>query len=497
MSWTFGRSTWLGPAADARSPKVLTLLVAFGVLAAWTALTNIPFYALDGADDAFYVETAHLWTKGVPPYVGAFDVKAPGFFAVLATVQVFLGASLATLRATAILSTALAAASLYRLCREFNDRAVAVLCAIVYPVLFEIFGDAAYALLCALTLLAFLAALSRQPPMRKAVLAGLAIGAACAVKQTAAFEATALLIIIASDPAVKGRRLKAASAFLACASVAPLGFVIYYALRGDLGVFFSDVVVLALRRPDSTTEAISFWDGFRRSLVLLLPILPVTLMAIFALAKWRRLAARFPIGSVSIWLAATILSILVQHAISPYYLTPAFAPLLLLAAAGLTTAVEGRSRRTLAVVLAIFGATTIFMAARLRGEALVNRLKPKDDLAILEATSTIEATHPKPTDRLFVVTRGGWIYLATDLAPPTPYFHWFHTLCDFPGAGRSRLAETMAAQPRYVVVADPSKRFSCEQDSNWVVVNDTLRSSYRLLDRAQGAFDSYFVYERN
>src|SRR5271168_3176331 len=141
--------------------------LVFLAVVAWTALVHLPFYGLDGPDDAFYVEAAHLWTKRAPPYVGAFDVKAPGFFAVLAAAQLVFGASLATLRGV--------------------------------PILFEIYGDAAYAVLCAFTALAFLAALSDLPPMKKAVLAGLAIGAACSVKQTAALEALVLMAILARE----------------------------------------------------------------------------------------------------------------------------------------------------------------------------------------------------------------------------------------------------------------------------------------------------------
>jgi len=65
--------------------------LVFLAVVAWTALVYLPFYGLDGPDDAFYVEAAHLWTKGAPPYVGAFDVKAPGFFAVLAAAQLAFG----------------------------------------------------------------------------------------------------------------------------------------------------------------------------------------------------------------------------------------------------------------------------------------------------------------------------------------------------------------------------------------------------------------------
>ena len=45
---------------------------------------RLPLWRMDGLDDAFYVEVAHLWTRGLPPYLYAYDVKPPGFFALLA-----------------------------------------------------------------------------------------------------------------------------------------------------------------------------------------------------------------------------------------------------------------------------------------------------------------------------------------------------------------------------------------------------------------------------
>ena len=471
-------------------------LGVFVAVAAWTALVYLPFWSLDGPDDSFYVEAAHLWTRGLPPYVGAFDVKAPGFFAVLAAAQLVFGAHLATLRGVTILFTAIAATALFCMSRAFHRRSTAVLSAALFPILFEIYGDAAYAVLCGFTGLAFLAALSKLAPIRKALLAGLAIGAACSVKQTAALEALALLALIACDPAAKGKIAGAIAAFLAAASLAPLGFFAYYAIRGDLGVFLADVVGFALQRPDSATDAISFSAGLRRALTLPIPLLPVCALAFLALAAWRRLPAGFPVGAIALWLAAVLVSIAVQHAVSAYYLAPALAPLLLLASSGLATAVEASGPRRIVAALAMFGAVAVATSAALRGEAVLRGLRPVDRKALESAAAAIEAARPAPTDKLLVVSRGGWLNVATDLAPPTPYFHWFHTLCDFPGAGAGRLAEALAAGPRFLVLADPSKRFSCELDSHRALIQAAL-ASYRLLIRADGDYDSYAVYRRN
>jgi hypothetical protein len=78
-----------------------------------------------------------------------------------------------------------------------------------------------------------------------------------------------------------------------------------------------------------------------------------------------------------------------------------------------------------------------------------------------------------------------------------PYFHGFHTHCDLSGAGAGRLGEALPSRPRFLVVADPSKRFRCEFDSHRALIEDALASSYRLLIRADRSYDSYGVYERN
>src|SRR5260370_36239484 len=71
--------------AGARDPPLdYILILTFAAIVVWTTLVNSPFFHLEESDDAFYTLVAHFWTQGLPPYVSAFDVKAPGFFALLA-----------------------------------------------------------------------------------------------------------------------------------------------------------------------------------------------------------------------------------------------------------------------------------------------------------------------------------------------------------------------------------------------------------------------------
>ena len=106
---------------NARPMRPPEAWVVLPLLAAWAMIVSIPFFTLEGSDDGFYTEVANLWTKGSPPYVGAFDVKAPGFFALLALAQLMLGPALATLKIVATAFSALATTSLYALCRRYDS----------------------------------------------------------------------------------------------------------------------------------------------------------------------------------------------------------------------------------------------------------------------------------------------------------------------------------------------------------------------------------------
>jgi hypothetical protein len=95
--------TWPPGAADARDPPFDHMpILTFAAIGAWTILVNAPFFRLEESDDALHTLVAHFWTQGPPPYVGAFDVKALGFFAILALAQLCCGPSLATLKFVSI-----------------------------------------------------------------------------------------------------------------------------------------------------------------------------------------------------------------------------------------------------------------------------------------------------------------------------------------------------------------------------------------------------------
>jgi hypothetical protein len=477
------------------SPVVAALAV-YGAALAWTVLVRLPLWRMDGLDDAFYVEVAHLWTRGALPYVGAFDVKPPGFFAILAGAQILLGPSLDSLRAVAVAFDALAAAAMFFVGRRFGGASLGLFAAILYPVLSELVtSNDAYSPLAALTILAFLAALSPLGLMKRAALAGLFIGAAGAVKQTAGFEAVALVVILLSAPESAGRRGRAALAFALAASVAPLGFLLYFAGHGAARALIDDALFGALGRPASASEGLSFIDGVGRYFVLQKSVVAIFGLACLALLRRRALRDALgdaPLGALIAWFALASLSILAQRSIAITYLGPTLAPGLLLAGLCIVKAAPELDPIPAALRLIALAIAALATALAIPGANVAFRLEAN---ALETAAAAIRASGPTLGDRLYVVNRGAWLYSALDMAPPTAHFYPGHTLCDFQQSGPGLLEGVLAAEPRYLVVADRRLHYVCERKDRWSVVDAVLKRSYRRIAHAAGAVDSYDVYE--
>ena len=488
--------------ADAAGPRKaaspIVAALAIGALAlAWTFVVRLPLRRMDGLDDAFYAEVAHLWTQGILPYAGAFDIKPPGFFALLAVVQMLLGPTLDSLRAIAIGGDAVAAAALVYLGRRFNAPMVGVCAGALYPVLSELVtSNDAYCPLGALTILAFLAALSSLDVVKRAVLAGALIGAAVVVKQTGGFEAIALLFVFASAPDVQGRRARVALIFVVTAALAPAGFLLYFAAHGAAQPLIDDAVLGALIRPASAAEGLTLLGGFGRYFVLQKSVVAIYALACLALLRRRTLrdqAPGVPIVALEAWFLAGTLSILAQRAIAPTYLGPTLAPGLLLAGLCLTRAAPELARMPTPARLAALAIASIAFALAIPG----NDLSARQETAALDAAAAaIRASGPASDDKLYVVNRGAWLYPMTDLPPATKYFYPGHTLCNFRESGPGLLADILASLPRYLVVADRRIHYACEQKDRWPIVDAALARSYRRIARAVGTVDSYDVFER-
>ena len=485
----------LPPRRFAVSPALVWAGVVVAALA-WSALARLPLWRMDGLDDAFYVEVARLWTRGLPPYLTVYDVKPPGFFALLAGVEAALGPTLDALRALAVVCDAATAVALLILGRRFGAPAVGVAAALLYPLLSELVtANDAYGPLAALTSFAFVAALSRRPLVVRTLAAGLLIGAAATVKQTAGFEALALVAVLAAAPEAKRRRWRVAAAFIVAAAIAPLVFLAYFAAKGGAVALLGDAVVGALLRPASASEGLSFLDGVGRFFLLQKSAMAVFALVCLALLRRRALAAALPdapLGALALWFAAAAAGVLVQRSIAVTYLGPTLAPGLLIAGLGLTRAAPELARTPEWARLAALAAVSVAIALVHPGNDLSARY---EGAALAETAAAIRAAGSTPGDRLYVVNRGLWLYGALDAPPPTRFLYPGHTLCDFKDRGPGLVAEILASRPRFVVVADRRIHYVCEQADRWRAIDAALAGSYRRVAHSVGAVDAFDVYE--
>lgn len=472
-------------------------LMSFAIILAWTILIRWPFQHYGDPDEGFFTEVALLWRQGVVPYVGAFDVKPPGFFAVLAFSQLIFGAGPAALHAIGIASDALTASLMFHLARRYGAPGVGVYAAVLFPLLPQVVvRNDCYSLLMALTTLAMFFALSGLAMSKKAVFAGLAIGAAGMVKQTAAFEAAALLVILLNDAEANGRRLRVAVRFAIAALAAPLVFIAYFAAHDALDVMLTDVVSVAMRRPDAHSDSVSLLAGFGRFLDFSKDVGPVLLIATAtALSQcWTRMR-RAPISALGLWFALALVGVFAQHALLSCYLAPLLAPALLLSGFGVAGVTPATSTASRAARLGVFVLAAIEVAISWR---LGGTREHVDNSSIEQVAAAIHAAGPRNEDRLFVVNsvpNGLWIYAAAGLRPATPFLIPSQSQCDFPYVGPSRIVEALATRPRFVVTSAKDIRYGCEVEGAHEIAAAALRRDYRRRARIGVGVDAYDLYE--
>ena len=479
------RAPWRGLPAFARPFAILA------AIAVWTLLVNLPTFARQDADDAFFLEAARLWTEGLPPYVAAYDVKGPAGFAFLAAAVALLGPTLSTLKIVAIAASSVAGAALYRIAAP-HDRAAAVACVALYPIFMVVCGDVVYQMINATLLVAFALAFGEPLGRGRAAAAGLAVGLACAIKQTCVIDALAVAYVLWAKAGAKGDRLGVLAAFAAAAPIVPAGFFLYYVWLGAADVFIADVVVAAWRRGADVTlgAALSSWAG------CLFPASVVLIVAAAALTRPAEPGGRFALRATALWLGIEAAGLAAQRAGCGTYVTPLVAPALLIATRAVSArfGADGPWRR--AAALAVFGVVAVWAAMAGRGLAMLEKLPRVDHLSLRQIKAAVEATVPRRDDRLLVVNGSAFANLVTDLRPPTPVFHWAHILCDFPGAGLPALAADLGARPRYVVFEDPDRRPVCESAAYSDAIRVALASDYALAAQGRTELSSWELFER-
>jgi hypothetical protein len=467
---------------------------AMGGLALLIVLIRAPFNLNTGADEAFYLIVGRQWLHGMPPYAGAFDVKPPLLFLLMAGAEALFGPTLLAAKILANAAAILTGCALYLFGARHLGRLAGALAAIFYTFsalpLGSTFSTAEVfmAPFTAFAMLAGFTALSKPRPMPIAalLLAGLLSGAAACVKQTAVFSAAPLALGLLF--AYRGSSRNRALILLAGGfSAIPVAFALYFLAIGHLGDLVNDTVLAALLRAGTAYKS---WSGaFGILMGGMVTVLPVIVLGGFLWLERRPLRALpiYPsLQFIAAWAGAALVGLLITREMYIAYSLPILLPVCLAAGAFVEHVlgrIEPMQRRqyyqagtvAASLIYATFIATPVYFSGR-------SEVKAAEAAAAL-----IEREGQRPDDRIFVVDRDLLVYVTSGAEPPLAVFHPLHLLCAFPvKETRAAWSESLKSRPAFVVLADPPVALQCEQPGRRQAIRRLLAADYCEL----GRFDS-------
>lgn len=503
-----------GPRARLDLGPVMRAVVVIAAALVLTAAVRLVFARAVGEDEAFFVIVGRNWLAGLLPYAHGYDVKPPGLFLLVAAAQLLFGPTIASIKALEIVAVAAGAAALHGLAARHVSRPVAWWALVVYPVV-TLFasGDILPTILiqAPFVVLAIWAVLEARGGAGGGwlVLAGLAIGAAGMIKQTALFEAIGLVVLasVARRDGVPlvGAVVRATTAIGAGALVIPALFALYFAHHGLLGVAFDGAVIGAAGRlkgdvmvaPGSTDAVrLTMLDAVTRLPALLKPFVGLASLALLAWMRRRAIAARISglwFSTTVIWFVAAIAGVLAVKAMYDNYMHAAIAPMVLAAGVlvchGLEAATRAGRRAGAAIATAFAFVPPLVLPMPLASDAA-------DMEAVRAAAAIVRRAGPVPGDLVLVPLRGLPLTVEVGLFPPWRYVDPLHMMCDFPAPDEDPLARVLATTPRFVVTASPERAMVCERADRHAELAAALAERYRPLGVGRGRWDAYAVYER-
>jgi 4-amino-4-deoxy-L-arabinose transferase-like glycosyltransferase len=450
--------------------------------------------------------------------VATFDIKPPGLFFIYLVAQSLFGASLATVKGMEIVAVAIAAGGLYAIARRYGSERLALWTAVLFPLCTLTMGGAiAVNILLQLPffVLAFAAAMAATRPgtataaqLRYALLAGLAIGAAGMLKQTAVFEGTAVFLVLVVYGEGK-HLLRRIAGYIAGAAILPLAFTAYFAAMGHFAEMFDAVVTLALARTDADVLALygpdlaynfTLWGTVANTLICSAPLVFLwggAVLLIPRLARVRETIEPRLLGIAAIWLIAAFAGAMAGRGLCTYYLLPVVPPLLILAGAYFCHGLDLADRFPVRAFVLTAAATVAAIAFVDRENLFMpNAFLAGDYDATRQLSRDIRNLDPASDDRLLVLNRGFGVYEETGLLPPAPYFHATHLLGVFHTPVADPLGVALAANPRFIVIADPNVWHITEQKSQLDRALAYVAAHYRVAAEVKGARDSFTLYER-
>jgi hypothetical protein len=456
------------------------------------ALARAPFLSSAGDDESFYLVVSRQWLEGSPPYVGAFDVKPPLLFALMAFAESIFGAELFAAKALAVAAVAMTSCGLYLFGKRFLGELSGVVAAFFYIVSSVSLGGAlspAELIMAPFTvfgmLAGFSAAQAARPAISSSLIAGFLFGAAACVKQTALFEALPLAAyLLFGRPFTNG--LRAIGLFAAGFCIIPAAFALYFYAHGHLDALITHAIVLAVSRAGA--YHVPWGDAFVRFSIEIALVLPLALMAAAMIARRSAFcdaSIHRAIGFFGAWAAGAFAAVLATRALCDFYMLAALPSLCLLSGGYF----EHGMKRLRGPMVFIGRAAAAFCAV-LFFAASVRAISPSagdSEGAAKAAATAMRSAGLSPKDRIFAVDSDLIVYLTASANPPGPIFHPIQILCDVASDEASAaLAAALDSRPAFIVVSEPRVELYCEKPGRRALIDAALAAHYRPIGRFDG-----------
>ncbi len=487
------------------------------------AVVRAPFLSSAGVDEAFYLVVARQWLDGTPPYAGAFDVKPPLLFALMAFAEIIFGPALFAAKALAMAAVATTSCGLYLFGRRFlvqpagsshthcckrSSELPTVSCTRVDKLLVRLIrgksfprqqqrgqdfprgalGDlsgvaAAFfyvvssvslggALSPAELIMApftvfgmlagFLAAQAARPRILPLLVAGFLFGAAACVKQTALFEALPLMAYLLFGRSL-AKGLRALAQFAAGFCMIPAAFALYFYAHGHLDALVADAVVSAVVRAGA--YHVPWSDAFVRFSIEIALVLPLALMAaamVFRRSAFSEDGIHRAIVFLAAWAAGAFAAVLATRAMCDFYMLAALPSLCLLSGGYFEHGMK-RLRWPMVPVGRAAAALSVvlFFAGVVRA---ISPIAGDGEGAAKAAAAAMKSAGLSANDRIFAADRDLIVYLTANANPPGPVFHPIQILCDVASVeAASALGRALDSRPAFIVVSEPRVELDCEK----------------------------------
>jgi len=454
-----------------RARRAALALIAIALFAIRWRWFDVPFER----DEGEYAYGGQLLLNGIPPYVGIYNMKLPGIYAIYALLLAPGGSALRAVHAGLAVADIASALALYVLARRLFDAATGLACAAVLAALFLIpFVQAPsanaehFVLPFALAGLAILARGAREGATlsrRELLLAGFLLGLGVLVKQHGAFLAGAGVLAVLMRRQGKGSVGSGepgpwyGAALLSVGILLPyLITLVLYAIGGHLADFWHWTVSYAMRYTQQAPATSGMPRLPKRAIALFADapiIMPAMLVGLGLLATKGSLRGH--------WRFIVPLILGSAAAITPgFYFRPHYFVLLLPAIALLAV---GGLRVLAGQRLPVFIGSAIALVASvplLHGEWLFalsptevsRQLYTRDPFVESLAVGDYLAQQAHPDDRLLVLGSEPQLYVYSGLRGATGFVYAYPMMEQHEFARsmqESLISEAEAVEPRWMV----------------------------------------------